>query len=383
MAAWIATHRTPRLRRTSVVLASAVLVTSTVGCGSDTTGPTSQQATAQSNWSLQLNQHAVMLSLAAPTNTIQLRATAYNIAGTSLTGMGTVQYLASDSTVHIDSTGLVTAQFASGSQPTVVVASFTDPHQNLTIVDTCYVKVTDDAPASPLTTLSIQPTATDSAKRAFTNSSTKLYTVKTTAKNATGTNFTGILVRYASSDPSIAAIDPLKGTVTASRMGVVTLTATTSAYGVEKQDSLRFAITLPITQKIQVLSALPTGSTTPTLVFWPASVTVGVGAQVEWLNKSVTDSIDVIFDDPTNVDSVPLYDSGFGTGQGNIAPWWQDTVGTNAISAKIMAWLGGNCFGGEICQGRWRQFPVPGTYHYHSTLYPTSGTIIVREDSNP
>jgi hypothetical protein len=108
--------------------------------------------------------------------------------------------------------------------------------------------------------------------------------------------------------------------------------------------------------------------------------------------------MDVVFDDPTHVDSVVYFVFGFvpagvSTGSGNIEPWVADTIGTGRINSAILqaftdedvregyeAYWGpidyAENYGGRI---RVRAFPFEGTYHYHSTKYPTSrGTIIVK-----
>lgn len=356
-----------------------------IACSGDTTGPASSLTASQAYWALQLNQHAVTLALAPPMNTIQLHATPLNAAGTPLTGLGAVRYSASDSTVQVDSTGLVTAKYTSefGVPYSFVVASLTDAGQRVTLVDTCFIFINETAPASPLATFSIQPAARDSARRSL-KANNKVYTVRTNAADNSDQAFTDFFAYFTSSDPSIATIDEFTGAVKSYRIGHVTFYATTWAYGVAKQDSLPFTITLPTTQKINVLSVVPTGSSTPILTFWPQIVTVGIGTIVTWVNPSLSDSIDVVFDDPTNVDSVPFTSTaGFSTGRGNITPWLQDTLGTGSVIDSLI-WnyydaIGlGNCVGFLACQERQRLFPRAGTYHYHSTLYPSSGTIVVQ-----
>jgi hypothetical protein len=121
------------------------------------------------------------------------------------------------------------------------------------------------------------------------------------------------------------------------------------------------------------------------LTFWPQTVTVGVGAQVAWSNPSFTDSLDVVFDDPSNVDSSASFYGAY-SGSGNIPAWVNDTIDTSGIALQMkQAYI--NWFGADLAglftfiqgaQYRYRAFPVAGTYRYHSERYGATGTIVVR-----
>jgi hypothetical protein len=217
----------------------------------------------------------------------------------------------------------------------------------------------------------------------------QLYHVVAHATNTNDKAYSGsLLVHFTSSDPSIATIDGLTGTVLALRVGHVTFYAETWAYGVAARDSLPFDITFPVSVTISALPVVPTGQISSIVTFWPQAVTVGIGASVSWTNPSYTDSLDVVFDDPTNVDSVLfLKGADFSTGSGNIASWVRDTAGTGYYSGKILQWLEetGSTFnykvtkaGGIFSYRRVRTFPVAGTYHYHSVRWGTTGTIYVQ-----
>jgi hypothetical protein len=194
-----------------------------------------------------------------------------------------------------------------------------------------------------------------------------------------------VIPYFTSSDPSIASVNRLTGFTFGGRTGQVTLYATTWAYGVAKRDSLLFTVALPATATISVLPVTPTGSTQPILTFWPQIVRVGIDAVVSWVNESLTDSMDVVFNDPTNVDSVKFNTFPFGSGSGNIAPWVQDTLGASDFGRNICLAFGGtppsDCgflYGFRFVEERQRKFPVAGTYHYHSEKWGSSGTIIVQ-----
>ena len=68
-------HRHRSTPRHLAILGLAAGLGVSLGCGSDTTGPSE---TVQNNyWTLQLNARAITLSVAAPGNQLQLRSTKY------------------------------------------------------------------------------------------------------------------------------------------------------------------------------------------------------------------------------------------------------------------------------------------------------------------
>jgi plastocyanin len=279
---------------------------------------------------------------------------------------------------------LVTAKFVTLSKNAIVVASLTDTAQRVTFVDTCFIRVTATAPSAPLATFTLRPAAGSDTVMPVN----QFYTMTATATDIGGQPVSAIPY-FTSSDPSIAKIDRLTGVIISGRIGRVTLYATTWAYGVAKRDSLQFTVITASAAQVQVLAVLPTGSTKPILTFWPQIITVSAGAVVTWENKSSSDSMDVVFDDTTNVDSAqyPNVRFRFGTGRGNIGSWLNDTLGTGDVAARICTVLGGTPPGPScvdalqlfpFARQRLRKFPVPGTYHYHSAKWGTSGTIVVQ-----
>jgi plastocyanin len=215
------------------------------------------------------------------------------------------------------------------------------------------------------------------------------YTAQVLATDSTGAAFTNFFTYFYSSNPNIAVIDKFNGKILSMRQSHVTLYAQTWSYGVAALDSLPLEVTGFQDGGVTVLAQIPTGSNKPVLTFWPQIVTVQVGGSVTWDNQSYTDSIDVVFDDPTNVDSIVRGSFGFATGSGNIPTWAYDTLGTgtDSIANLIVAWdktvayvcpTGNGIYGQGKCGIRDRLFPVAGVYHYHSTKQHTSGTIIVQ-----
>jgi hypothetical protein len=219
-----------------------------------------------------------------------------------------------------------------------------------------------------LATLSIHPVPPDSAKFALRNAFLRPAfppPLAAQALDANGNVISGLVVRYMSSNAAVAAIDPLTGEITPNQVGAVTFTASATAYGISKADTLPYIIGLPLL--IEENPNLQVDSHGDSVMVFTSPVTVGVGADVIW-NNPTNRPLDVTFDDPTNVAQDDLLCGALtgspyeiiACGHGNIDRWTADPGGDATFSIRV------------------RQFRVPGTYHYHSTLYGTTGTIIVR-----
>ena len=332
-----------------------------LGCSGDTTGP-APTSPATLFWTVQLNEHAINLAVTPPFDTIRLVATARNAAGTPLSTVGPITYRGTDSTVTVDSTGLVTAHYTTSG--THVIASMTV--NGVSLVDTAVIQVTPTPFAAPLATFSIQPQpdGLDSAKIAVFqesqlnqfNGNIPVYATIATGDPKTDTvcNVNGcggsLAVFFASSDSTIAYIDK-NGFVTTYRPGRVTFSATTWAYGVAKRDTLPFVIGYTIRQNlifIRIQDA--TGHQRSGVTFSPPTDTVGVGSRVFFGFQDATttefsnDTVDVVFEDSTAV-----------------MPGVNVLIDNNDINNN-------NAF---------ISFPGAGTYPYHSRRYGIGGTIVV------
>lgn len=347
-----------------------------VACSGDSTGPT---PVTPLFWALRLNQHAVTLALTPSFDTVQLRAAALTITDAPLSTSSKVIYTVNDSSLKVDSAGLVTAKYVT-SQPALVTARLTVG--NLTLQDQVFVKVTATPPVSPLATFSIQPQTGDSARvgvhlTGIPPSVTRKY-LTVSATDLTGTPLTDpttpatdtLLIHFTSSDPTVATIDSSTGQIFGLVPGHVTFYAETDLYGVTRRDSLPYVIDNPFYATVVVLARTPVASVTPVLYFQPSMVTVNVGAVVAWRNQN-TDSIDVVFDDSIQelaaCQFAPLFCGARPpTGAGNIALWAKDPTSSNNMDRLGL---------------RARQFPATGAYRYHSARYPTAtGVIYVTPD---
>jgi hypothetical protein len=315
---------------------------------SDPAQPSAVQAPDQLFWSLRLNHHAINVSTTAPYDTVTLVATPYNVNGEALPNAPTATFKSADASVLAFPTGMikgVTQQ--SSATGTLVIATLT--YHGVTRADTAYVTVTNVASPPQLTDFSIQLAAGDSnriASQGYFDTRTKTLPLFARASGATIPRFN---VFFESSNRTVATVNRSTGVVTALLPGTVTIRASAMTYGVPSTDSVEFVVTDPLAVAI----------TYKTVGEQHYDTFVSPGADVFWSNPT-PDSVDLVFDDPsaaarggTTFFGVFLADSA-----GNIGPF-----------AAVDSTTPGN---------RVRSFPQRGTFHYHSTRYPITGTITVR-----
>lgn len=337
-----------------------------IHCSGDTTAPSVALNPEQVFWTLRLNENALNMAVVPPYNTFHLAATALTAAGTPLAVQGVVHYHATDSTVTVDSTGLVTAQYVTSF--TQVIA--TETVQGVTLADTALIQVTPAPFVAPLATLSIQPQpdGLDSAKIAFgeqnrINNFSGTIPVYATVATGDPTSDTvcdvvtcGLIVHFSSSNDVIASIGYVNGVNgfvgVNSIPGKVTFYVKTWAYGVEKQDSILFTFGYTTRTRVGVSLVAGAENQAPTMVVSDPTIIVGVGARILFQSSNqgafLLDTIDVVFDDSL----------GLSGGSGVT----YRTNATNPTPAKSAVFT----------------MHSPGTYHYRSHRYGgTGGTITV------
>lgn len=336
------------------------------GC-SDSSSP-NQPSADRVYWQLTLDHRAVTLSLTPPYDTLQLTAIPQTVSGSPITGQPAATFTVSDpSIVSISTTGLLTALKAGTS--VTVVAKLTIG--TLTLSDTAIVNV-NDVPSPPpvITTLSIQPAEGDSAKVAAGFSAF----LSPVVLDANGSPLFDVAVWLWSSDTTVVTIDAF-GDITGQQPGHATLYAQATAYGVTKIDSLRYTVGQPIFAFEPILARTPKNSLTPVSYFSPATLTLGVGGHVIWLNQS-KQPVDIVFDNPAAAQAVgDAYVDIFAYLYGLNGPDNPNAAGNIPAFAPVDSTSGGDGTGVRI---RW--FPQAGTYTYHSTLYNTTGSIVVTND---
>lgn len=359
-------HRRVPPSRATCLIAVVVLIVAT-GCAGD--APVSPPASSDAStlyWALTLDHRAVTLSTTAPYDTIQLTATPRLVSGAPMSGAGAPTYTSLDLTrAEVSADGLVHA-LGLGDQ-IGVVASLTQG--NLTHADTVFINITDP-PTAPLATFSIHPQPGDSAKRALSMGGV----ISPIATDADGNPLADLSVDFESLDPTTAMIDRVSGQLSPVRPGRVTFVATLTAYGVTKADTLPYTIGYNLIFDMQTAPQI-TSSGQTVWGFVPNTITAGTGAEVLFINLAGP-PIDVTFDDPTNVadpasgvELIPLC--------ATLTPTYPDACGSGNIPAFARA--AGDSTGNSAV--RLRSFPVPGTYTWHSTMFGTTGKIVVLNDN--
>jgi hypothetical protein len=347
----------------------ALTVMALAGCGDSLTSFTPVD---DPYLSLELNVRRAVMSTAAPYNTLQLVPTPRTASGAVLTDSLDVQYVTRDTTLRVTSDGLVTALYTTAN--TWVLARVRDLQHGITRVDTLFVRVTATTPPSPLATFVIHRPPGDSAKVSMYDSSFPMFALDTLHVAATaedGTDLTpDVWVRYAVSDSSIAKVHANTGVLTGLHPGQVMVYATTTYYGVTKTDSLQMTIGNPLTAIVTAeVASSATVAGQSVRHFVPETITIGVGGIIYFRTDGASAlEMDVVFDDPSAVQPDAI--TGYNTGSGNIGPLPPLYPNGGFV-------LNPACVSYAVCSGETRSFPVAGTYHYHSALYGTSGTIIV------
>lgn len=346
----------------------ALLAPLLLGCGGDAVAPTRIQGgrgAASLYWALALDHKGITLSNAPPYDTLTITATPRDGKGLPLPALGAVTYRSTDlEHVRVSPDGLLQAVRA-GAGVRVIAELATG---NVRHADTAIVNVTDDPAPRPMASFSIQLPPSDSARWPMEGAEVVFGLVKVIAAHAAdadGDSIRGLSVHYASSDTTVATIDPITGRLEGMRPGHVTLSAAATAYGSSMTDSLQFTITMPLFQWVQITTDTSAGSGAH---FQPSEIRITPGGTIMWLNRS-RQPVDVMFDDPANVaerTTLRCYLPGDPGGVGDI-PAFGDTTG--------------NIFSPPNCRSR--RFPVPGTYTYQSTLTGATGRVVVASGVDP
>lgn len=343
---------------------AAFLALFLLGCADSAVAP--QHPVAMSNasgmyWALTLDKQAVTLSTAPPCDTVRLTATARDGHGAPLAGLGAALFHTLDSTrLSIGANGLVRALKAgTGIKVIAELAA-----GNVRHADTLLLDVTTDAASRRLASFSIQPVPPDSAiwpVAAIEQAAGFIKFVAGRAADAGGNPISGLRVAYASSDTTIARIDPSTGRLTGVRPGRVMLSANATSCGVTMADSVPYTITMPVYTLVNVKpNPARTGRTTST-IFEPHDITIRPGGVVLWWNTSEA-PFDVTFDDPAAV-----------------------AVSTIPCGTVLLCLDPEPMVGGDIpatMEKRSRRFPVAGVYPYRSKLTGASGRVIVTGDAS-
>ena len=350
-----------RARTWGTIAVVASVASGMAGCANSVTDSVlPSSGPVDSYWSLSLLDHAINLSVTAPSNVMDLVAIPRNARGVPLTNVtGRPTFVVQDpARLVIDSTGKMTA-LGTGNGIRLIA---TWQIQSITHSDTAYVQVTDTAPSSPVSVFTMQPAPGDSAKWSsyypdfifgFKRVIPRVYgedgqpiPVETVA------NFVpvpGLTVAYTTSNPSALYLDHRTGEIVpAARPGTTTITASTYAYGIRKQDSVVYTIGIPTVGGFAIDSATTGGGVRAT----PAdTIVIGVGGVAYW-SSSVSAPTAILFDDPAAA-SEPSFTPGSGGGDIPVL-----------TSADFF----------------FRQFDHAGRYTFHDAQGTLLGTVIVQAE---
>ena len=355
-------HSLSSIERRALVLCRAVLgclaaapVLAALACAGDTAvAPPPATKVDSLYWALTLDHRAATLSTVAPYDTIRLTAMPRNVYGDPLSGLPAPTFTSLDlDRAQVSADGLVHVIRPGTGVPivaTLVVG-------NVRHADTALINVTSTTTPPMLASLTIHPDANDTA----TAAAGEYQGLPAQARGADDAPISGLSVYYESLDRTVATIDRSTGLFQPTRPGHVTVIATATAYGVTRADTLPVTVGYPVGGI--VINVQPQKDASGHMVngFVPSDITVGVGAILLFFNPT-PDATDLTFDDPTNVaqdDRDCAYVPWF-CGAGSIDAWAKDPNDPTGLSA-----------------GRARRFPVPGIYTYHSTIFGTTGRIVV------
>ena len=372
-------------RTVAVILASAAL---SVGCHSDTA--VIPAAATDPYSALLLDARTVVMSTAAPFDTLQLHVHALTASGATVTSFSAPTYTVYDTALTVTATGLLKAKSVTSSG--YVVVSVRDTIQNITHADTAFVVVTSETNPPTLASFSLHTAPGDSAKIAIADM--VIVTTKPLFITATGTAGEDLSltvpVRFFSSDSSVATVDPNLGFVKGMQIGHTIITASTTWYGVTKSSALEMVIGNPVYFQWQTrVSPSRTVAGQSDMKYEPTNFTIGVGGIVSFnppIDLTMQGKImDVIFDDSTNIGRAPYPDSivGIPSGTGNVAVQVPTLApGDTSLNSFFFACYPSLVTGLppfiNLCATT-RYFPIAGRYTWHSRIWGLSGTITVQQ----
>ena len=277
-------------------------------------------------WELRLDHTAVTMAVG---ETLQLTATPLTADGRAIANLPRPHYESvDDSVVTIDSLGRLTAKRP--GYMIFVIARLTSVEDGVTNVDTVFVNINDVG--TPVRSFTIQQP--DSLNVAVDWWTDIMVNITDNANNSVP----GVLLNFRSSHPLRAKVDPVWGSMQPKNVGPVTIYAEATIYGTKYSDSIKYNVTYPLWTTVTISNTDATVATSPSFFAMPI-VQIQKGGSVDWDNRS-THAVDVTFDDPSKIDGGNIEEVPAGSGVG-------------------------------------RTFNTPGTYHYRSTRYGSTGRVIV------
>ncbi len=325
-------------------------------------------------WALKVDHPAVLLSMTAPTNTLQLHATPYTIHGDtlvvdSLVTPPSIVWESSDTmAVHVSPTGVLTAR----KTVTRVNVYATMTVDDITRRDTVWVGVTATAPSVLDSFVLFVPSQANVVPAGGSLS------LSVRARLQNGSLVSGVPVRYYVDNRWLATFKTTVGLL----YGIVpddsvNVTAVTTVYGETRRESLFLYTGWPVRLITPIFTLIAEAAPNNSIVYTPRSVDLkgGPGSTFTWVNQSGSApknavgapysggmKFDIIFDHPEQAGAfLPSLPPSSPYGQsGNILQLPFDTSG-----GKILLAL--------------RKFTVPGDHYYTMQPLGIRGKVSISE----
>ncbi len=309
---------------------------------------------------------AVTLSLSPGGNTVQLHVKGEFADGSTVPS--SVVYEALDSTIQVDSAGLVTAFFPTQDLAVVRIALTQSGH---TRRDSVLIRVLETPPTVPMTRLLVSLPAGASpdipvflAPTDWSMGDPGQLQLQIAAMNDAGDVVPDdqILIAVRSSDSTVAIITPT-GLVTARRPGRAIMSVSAFANGRLATDSL--VLNVGWSQSIEV-NMLGPHSLPPSI--WRMNgevIRIGVEGVVLFTNDWV-EKVDLIFDDTTHM-APATRPFGGESGAGNILG-----LGTGNLDCRFGEIMGADFLECLRVKTQARRFTAPGRYRFSGTISDTS-----------
>lgn len=354
------------------------------GCANDTTGP-APVPPDRLYTHLTLDQHAITLASAAPNNTVQLMATPYTATGAVIQDTSRATWTSSDTTsVQVSPTGVLTAiapttgvQVIASRQ--IGMVTYTDTAiVNVNLVTTP-IPVASRVTLTPTTCLygnpvvcnlqqyfAFIPTVFDQQGDTIANAEIRIRTITPAILLANHFLSEGASVWTSGAHvnwPTYAG-------------GTAVLIIDATVYNTRITDTVSLPVPWPQQRLVEIVPRAQQGGILLG-TFTPTEDTIGVGGIIIWQNALPGTALaDVVFDEPGAAQAVDsaTFLGGYGQNYGIVIP---NDGGGNIYSFTPLDTA--TIFGNPkvIPAARARRFTVPGTYHYHSALYGTSGSVQV------
>lgn len=352
-----------------------VIAATSVGCGDEFAGglpATSDGANLYAR--LEMNHHAVLLSIVAPYDTVRLSAMPKDMDGNdwfpdhltvterdSLLAVNPPKYLSQDEArVRVGANGFLQAVGTTTATGTVRVIA-TRQLGNVTRADTTLVRILDEPSPPKIKTFRLRPT--DSLKVA---SGSKLPMVLT-ALDSVNNPILRVVTYARSYNPTIIGIgidEKYSGWNVTSvyggrhQLGTSQIISGAYVYGIVVADTITMMNGYPITRG-STIDASTANNGTVSLSLSSSNITIGPGGVVYWTNDTKLEPISIEFDDPSTVLAAIL--PAQNTGGGNII----DIPSDSTLTA--------------ITRTRFRRFLEPGLYIYRTNPYGSTGRVVVKD----